>query len=266
MVQRATALGLSAIAITDHDTVEGVMEGMSAASAAGIAFLSGVEISGSFVGNEVHVVGLGVDVGHAHLLDALKMQIERRNRRAREIIEKLHALGIPVAHETVEARTAGGIVGRMHIAQEIHELGFSATVQDAFDRYIGAGGPAYVRKAAMSVAEAIDVIHAAGGLAFLAHPGIGRTMRVLTRLMRLPFDGIEAYHCKHGPEQTKEFIRYARERGLLIAGGSDCHGQAKMKPEMGTVLVPYEHFASIGEALNDATRRWKRGDRPRTRL
>lgn len=250
MVERAVAAGLAAIAITDHDTLDGVEEGAVAARDARLEFLSGVEISSGFVGHEVHIVGLGVDCRHEGLRSVLKEQTDCRNRRADLIIEKLHVLGVPVDRELIEGRTVGGIVGRMHIAQEIHRIGYASTVQEAFDKYIGAGKAAYVRKATLSAAESIDLIHAAHGLAILAHPGIGRTGQILSRLLRLPFDGIEAYHCKHSPGQIEEFMRIAREGGLLVSGGSDCHGQAKNKPEMGNVLVPYEHFTHLCDALS----------------
>lgn len=249
VVGRAKELGLAAIAITDHDTVSGVDAGRRVAEAQGIEFLSATEISSRFGDMEVHIVGLGVDTSCAALLEALARQKEARNIRGERIVEALHAAGVPVEWARIAARTADGVVGRMHIAQEIHELGYAKTVQDAFDKYIGRGQRAFVRKSVMNVRDAIDLIHEARGLAILAHPGIGSTYRVLFRLLRLPFDGLEAYHCKHSPGQVEEFMTIAAEQGLLVSGGSDCHGQAKRKPEMGNVRVPYAHYERLTEAL-----------------
>jgi predicted metal-dependent phosphoesterase TrpH len=249
VVARAVEHGISAIAIADHDTVSGVAEAREAAAQQGLEFLCATEISSKFNEMEVHIVGLGVDIESPAFLDALNEQKESRNARAEGIIAELHKLGVPVEWARVAARTADGVVGRMHIAQEIHELGFSQNVQDAFDRYIGRGRKAFIRKTVMTSAEAVDLIHQARGLAVLAHPGIGASQRMLPRLLRLPFDGIEAYHCKHTPGQIEEFSALAREHNLLISGGSDCHGQAKRKPEMGNVRVPYEHFTRLTEAI-----------------
>ncbi len=249
MVERAAELGIAALAIADHDTVSGVEEAREAAAAHGIEFLPATEVSSSFNNMEVHVVGLGVDPQAEVLQDALERQRQGRLHRADRIIEKLHVLGVPVCPERIAARTANGCIGRMHIAQEIHELGFATTVQDAFDKYIGKGQKAFVRKPAMSCESAIRLIREAGGVAILAHPGIGTVYRALDRVLRLPFDGIEAYHCKHSPGQVEQFTQLARERGYLISGGSDCHGQAKRKPEMGNVRVPYDYFARLRDAL-----------------
>jgi predicted metal-dependent phosphoesterase TrpH len=249
VVARAAELGIAAIAIADHDTVSGVAEAAAAAADRGMGFLPASEISSRFNESEIHIVGLGVDAQSPALLEALARQKASRNARAERIVDELHKLGVPVEWARIAARTADGVVGRMHIAQEIHELGFSQDVQDAFDKYIGRGQRAFVRKSTVSAADAIDLIHDAGGLAVLAHPGIGAGPRLLPRLLRLPFDGIEAYHCKHSPGQIEEFSLLARERGLLISGGSDCHGQAKRKPEMGNVRLPYEYYLRLREAL-----------------
>ncbi|MDX9974553.1 MAG: PHP domain-containing protein [FCB group bacterium] len=253
VVSRALQHGIVAMAISDHDTVSGVPEARAAAEAQGIEYLCATEISSRFNEMEVHIVGLGIDITSPVLLEALVGQKNSRNARAERIVEELHKAGVPVEWARIVARTADGVVGRMHIAQEIHDLGFSQSVQDSFERYIGRGQRAFVRKSTMTSAEAIDLIHEARGLAILAHPGIGAPQRMLSRLLRLPFDGIEAYHCKHTPGQIEEFSILARELGLLISGGSDCHGQAKLKPEMGNVRVPYEHFTRLKEVL--ATRK-----------
>lgn len=248
VVARAAGLGLAALAVTDHDTLEGVPRAVDAAKAHGIGLLPAVEISTEFARRELHVVGLGVALDHAPLTHALDELRDARNRRAGRIVEKLNAAGVPVTLERLHEE-AGGAVGRMHIAREIHALGYARTVQDAFDKYLNAGRRAYVPKARIDTPCALDLIHAAGGLAFVAHPGIGTTPRLLPRLLDLPFDGIEAYHSKHAPGQVEELLALAAERGLLVSGGSDCHGTAKEDPEMGKVRVPATHYERVCERL-----------------
>ncbi|MDQ1257436.1 MAG: 3,5-nucleoside bisphosphate phosphatase [Candidatus Hydrogenedentes bacterium] len=251
LAARAAALGFAAIAVTDHDTVEGLAEARTAAEAHGMAFLDGVEISTRFNGNELHVVGLGIRPDHAGLLDALGRLRERRTERADAILAKLRQEGIPVTREQVLFRSGEGAIGRVHIAQELHAQGYAGSVQKAFEKYIGKGKRAFVAKDCMPCGEAVDLIHAAGGLAFIAHPGVGKTVeRQLPRLLSLPFDGIEVYHSKHTPGHVTAFLQVAEEHGLLVSGGSDCHGAAKgLDPELGKVRVPYTRFEAIAERL-----------------
>ncbi len=251
VVQRAAALGFSAIALTDHDTIAGVAEAEAEAEAMGIEFLRGTEISAVFERREIHVVGLGIDIGEACLNKALHKLQEDRATRAERIIARLNEREIPIEYAAVQARAGHAAIGRLHIAQELYERGFVKTVQRAFDRHIGAGRPAFVPKASLPCDEAIARIHDAGGLAFLAHPGIGKnSLRMLTKLLALPFDGIEVHHIKHTPGQITGYAELARERGLLVSGGSDCHGTTKNStPEMGKVRLPYEHYERICAAL-----------------
>ena len=250
VVERAAELDFAAIAITDHDTVSGLEEAQAWASKLGLELLPGTEISASHRGQEVHILGLGVDPEHAPFLKRLSKQVEQRVTRAREIVDRLLELGVPVNLERLFDRAEGAAIGRMHIAREVVEVGCATTVQDAFDKYIKRGRPAFVARPAMSCKEAIDTIHEAGGLAFVAHPGIGNLQRKLKGLLGQPFDGIEVFHTHHAPEQSETFAELARERGLLITGGSDCHGTVKgQAPEMGKVRMAWEHYARIREAL-----------------
>lgn len=251
VVERAAELGLSAIAITDHDTVGGLEEGARAAEQVALEFLPGVELSAHFRDTELHVLGYGIRADCSPLCDVLLELEEGRAVRADRIVRRLNELAIPVERAKVAARAEGGIVGRMHIAQEIRALGFSETVQGAFDKYIGKGRPAFVRKQAITCDQAIDLIHEACGLAVLAHPGFAATRNVLSALLRLPFDGIEVYHSQHSPGQVTQFQQLAKEHDLLVTGGSDCHGHAKTDPDMGTVQVPYERYVRLKEALQN---------------
>ena len=254
VVERAAALGLAAIAITDHDTVAGVEEARHAAYNHDIEFLSGIEISASFGRAEVHVVGLGINTGHTLLVDALRELREGRDARINKMIDRLNRLGIDLTRAEVEALSGGGVLARLHVARALVARGVTQTTQQGFDKYIGAGRKAYVPKKTVSCFKAIDLIHGAGGLAVLAHPGVGsRTEKILDRLLELPFDGIEIYHTRHTQAQTTRFIQVALERDLLISGGSDCHGTAVSNtPDLGNVRVPYHHFEAILSALRQS--------------
>lgn len=250
VIQRAAGLDLAAVAITDHDTTSGLTLGRQAAEAHGIEFLDGTEISAYFGKTEVHVLGLGIQPENEVLQQGLRELVQGRSERADKMINRLNTLGIPVERGAIEARTAQGAIGRMHIAKEIRELGHARSVQDAFDKYIKAGRPAYVPKMRLACLEAIELIHQAQGLAFIAHPGLGDVQQALPKLLALPFDGIEVYHTRHSPGHLDQLTQLAQENYLLITGGSDCHGEIKDQPPlMGQTRVPYEHFQRIEAAL-----------------
>ena len=248
VVARAKSHDLSAIAITDHDTLAAIPEAQVACEIVGIELLPGVEISSKWGKVEVHILGLGVNPVDAGLAEKLRTLEDERAVRARKIIEKLNALDVPVDYDALCERVGDGVIGRMHIAQDILELGFVDTVQGAFDKYIKAGKPAYVPKTATKVPDAIDAIHEAGGLAFIAHPMIGKTRNSLSKLLEFPFDGIEVFHSKHTPGHSAELTAIAKDRNLLITGGSDCHGSIKGDPPlMGKVRLHWRHYEVIRE-------------------
>ncbi len=249
VVERAASLGASAMAITDHDTLGALPRAAAACAAHGIEFLTGVEISSHIGAQELHILGLGVDPENPALFDRLGEMAAIRLDRGRAMAKKLNALGVPVDFAAIEAR-AGGVVGRMHLAQAVVDLKHATTVQDAFEKYLKAGRPAYIARESISARDAVDVIHAARGLAFVAHPAIGRMDSRFDTLLALPFDGIEVFHSKHTPDQQKRFAALVEKRGILATGGSDCHGGIKGDPLlMGTVRTPYSVYARIRERL-----------------
>lgn len=253
VVDRAISCGLAGMAITDHDTIAGVDPAGREARLHGIGFIEGVEISTSYGRIETHVVGLGIDTHNEPLMRALITFREARAKRVDDMIARLNKLGIPIERGEVEIQAGkGGALGRVHVARALVARGAASGVQDAFDKYLRSGRKAYVVKKMMSTKDAVALIHAAGGLAFVAHPGVGVTMsRLLPKLLDLGFDGIEVYHTKHTPGHVTEFTQLAMERDLLITGGSDCHGTALRDiPDMGKVKVPYYHFERIEQRLN----------------
>lgn len=248
VAERAAKLGMSMWAVTDHDTTAGLAQAREAALSHGIRFLDGVEISAQFERHEVHVVGLGIDSSCPELQALLTRLETGRRTRAERIAAKLSKHGHSVDLDNLGANDAA--LGRMHIARSLHAQGVVKSVQEAFDRFLNPGRPAYVPKERATCMEALAAIHASGGLAFVAHPGIGSLRKALPSLIVLPFDGIEAYHSKHSPGHTEGFITLAKEQGLLISGGSDCHGRAKgQRPDMGTVRMPLAYAEAIAAEL-----------------
>ena len=245
MAARAAELGIAAMAITDHDTTAGVAEAAQAAAQAGITFLTGVEISAQLRDIEVHILGYGMEPGHVGLVHLLEQLRGGRHLRIDAMVAKLRECGLEVAPH-LESVDADPTIGRMHLAKALQAMGAVAEAQEAFDRYLNPGRPAWVPLAAAPVAEAVDVIHEAGGLAFVAHPGLRRhTRKLVPELLTLPFDGIEAFHISYSAGRTDEYLQLAQARGLLVCGGSDCHGGIKGQWEMGKVQMPLKYAEAI---------------------
>ncbi len=240
---RAAGLGMSLLALTDHDTLAGLAEARSAAAGAGVGFVNGVEISASFENREVHVTGLGISEDHPDLNACLGRLQSARVGRLAAMRGRLSRAGIPVEETPADSP----MTGRMHLAVRLHAMGVTRTVQEGFDRFLKPGRPGWVPKTLCPADEAVALIQAAGGLAFVAHPGLGKGLfNMLPRLLELPFDGVEAWHVSHTPGMVGDLLALARERGLLVSGGSDCHGGVKGKrPEMGKVRVPLGEIAPL---------------------
>ena len=242
VVGAAKAAGLAAIALTDHDTVGGLEEAQVAGSALGVRIVNGVELSAVEGDAETHLLGL-------HLRDALVIERElgalrdMRERRGQQIVDKLIGLGVNVTFDDVLAQAGGGAVGRPHVARALVADGWATDVRDAFDRYLGAGKPAYVAKDQLTMADAIATIHSAGGLAVLAHPGGAGTRERLTALMALGLDGVEVRHPGHSPSDTARLNALAGQLGLVVSGGSDWHGAADGPRTIGMMQVPGEWLA-----------------------
>ena len=254
VVRTAASLGLSAIALTDHDTVEGVLPAERAATEAGIRVIPSVELTaysdgeGEIEEAEVHVVGLFVDVTDAGFLADLRRMQQVRVERIRTMSEKLEELGCHIRSEDVLSRARGESVGRVHMAQQMVEQGICANMKEAFDRYIGAGMPAYVPKDRLTPRETIEMIRRAGGCPVLAHPGCLEGLEdMLKELMDAGLLGIEVHHPGHTPEDECRFLKIAREFGLAVSGGSDFHGDAKPQVSIGQECVSLIEVCELAE-------------------
>lgn len=215
--------GLAAVAVTDHDTVQGIPEALAAGSERGIRVVPGVEISTDHRGAEVHILGYFIDVSAPELLTFLNEQHESRAERARSIVDRLNALGLPVEFERVRA-IAGGTIGRPHVAAALLEAGHVPNIETALRDLLGRGGPAFVPRRKLLPQDAIAVILAAGGAPVFAHPGTSNREWLLPDLIAAGLMGIEAYHPQHSAAQQARFAAVARAKGLVATGGSDFHG------------------------------------------
>ena len=237
--------GLAAIALTDHDTVEGCAAAAAACAAAGLEFLVGVELTAEQDGRELHLLGYGMDSTSPDLLQALARFQNVRQQRIREIVARLNQLGIALTADTVFALANCQSPGRPHVARALVAAGVCASLEEAFERFLKKHRPAWVPKFKMSAAEAITLIHQAGGAAVLAHPALNRVDDLLPGFVAAGLDGIECFHTKHSPAIRDRYIGLANRLGALITGGSDCHGMNKGKPLIGTVRLPYVHFEKL---------------------
>jgi 3',5'-nucleoside bisphosphate phosphatase len=229
VVRMARQAGLSAVAITDHDTVAGVAEAMEAGLQYGIRVVPGVEISTSADGKDIHILGYGFQQDDPILLQRLESLREVRNRRNEEMIARLNGLGIPITLAEVELEASAsprgdGSVGRPHMAEVLVRGGFAKDLRDAFNRYLGDTGAAYVNPPRIDPEESVSWIHEAGGAAIVAHPGLYRNDRLVLELLDRGADGLEAYHSDHDESMQRHYKTLAKSRGKLVTGGSDFHG------------------------------------------
>lgn len=237
VVAAAKAAGLAALALTDHDTVGGVEAAVREGERLGVRVVRGTELSAHYGEDEIHLLGLHIDDVHV-IADELARFQDDRVRRAERMVEKLAALGVPLTMDAVLAQAAGGAVGRPHVARALVAGGLVADQREAFDRYLGFGRPAYVAKPRLAAADAIALIHAAGGIAVWAHPGgEGRRERV-ERLAGWGLDGLEVRHPGHSPDDQRRIAALAAHFGLVESGGSDWHGQTEGWRVLGVMQVP----------------------------
>jgi len=238
LAEKCAAAGLYAAALTDHDTLAGTAEFMTACAARGVLAFAGVEFSAETHLGPLHILGYGFDPGHEELNDALRLCRAGRDGRNEIIIRKLRALGADITLEEVEALAGGDVVARPHIARALIEKGFVKTYYEAFDNYLAKGQPAYADRYRLEPGDAIRLVHNAGGLAVLAHPfdyaaAFDRLDDKLAGLSALGLDGLEAYYTGYNGEQIVDLLRLAKRHNLFATGGSDYHGSEKPGVEIG---------------------------------
>jgi len=245
LVELARREGIGVLGVTDHDTVGGLDEAMGAAAGLGIEVLPGVEISSYYGRQEVHLLGYFVDHRFPALLERLAAWRDDRVGRLHRMVERLRRYDIQLDADRIAAR-AGGSVGRPHVAMALVEGGHVATVEEAFDRFLAEGKPAYVARERVPVAEAIALVRAAAGLPVLAHPGIYGNDGMIPDLVRDGLAGIEVLHREHSDAAVTRYRRLAARYDLVCTGGSDFHGLAGAKSQrLGHPSLPEEDLRAL---------------------
>jgi hypothetical protein len=258
----AARSGLGAISITDHDSIAGAREALLRGVPAGLAFLTGVEISAepppSYPGaGSIHILGYGLRLDDPDLNRALEKLQDSRRQRNPEIIARLNRLGISIRIEEVEREAVDGQPGRPHIAKLLVKKGVAKTIDDAFDRYLGNGKPAYVDKYRIESNQAIELINAAGGIPVLAHPclleleGLEPLEDLLQEMMSMGLKGLEVYYPQHSTEQTRLYADLAARHHLLMTGGTDFHGDILPEIQLGVgkgdLHIPFALYEKLIE-------------------
>lgn len=245
--------GFRALGLSDHDTVEGCTRMAAACATEGIEFIPGAELTAELDGHELHLLGYFLDTTDAKLLVELARFQEVRQSRIREMVTLIQKLNVPLREQLVFEVANCRAPGRPHVARALVKSGLCANLDEAFERFLKKGRPAWVPKFKMSATQAIDLIHGAGGLAVMAHPGLNNCDDLIPVLAECSMDGLECYHTKHARAQTEHYLKMAQQSRLLVTGGSDCHGLSKGRPLIGGVKLPYWRVEEMRKAL----RKWR---------
>ncbi len=258
LAEKCAAAGLYAAALTDHDTLAGTAQFVAACAGRNVRAVTGIELSTETHLGSLHMLGYGIRVDHPGLNDALRLCRAGRDGRNEVIVRKLQALGADITLDEVAAIAGGEVVARPHFARALLAKGFVATYYEAFDNYLAKGKPAYADRFRLEPAEAIRLIHAAGGVAVLAHPfdyasSFERLDEKVAALTAAGLDGIEVYYTGYDGERLVDALRLAQRYGLLATGGSDYHGLAKPDVHIargtGRLAVPDACFDALIKRL-----------------
>ncbi|HHY82070.1 MAG TPA: PHP domain-containing protein [Clostridiales bacterium] len=226
LVRFAAIKGLKAIAITDHDTTEGIDEGLRAGQFYKIKVIPGIELNTQLDSVEIHLLGYFINWNSEYLQKILFKMRDIRKNRAKKMVEKLVNLyGFDISYEEVLKEAKEGAVARPHIARVLISKGIVKDMSEAFEKYIGTDCPAYVGRYHLTPKEGIELIEICGGVPVLAHPGLITVPGIAEMMLDQGIKGIEAYHSKHTQEQAEYYSELAKKSGLLITGGTDCHGE-----------------------------------------
>jgi len=238
VVHKALELGLEVIAITDHDTTEGIEEALEAARGTGLEVIPGVEISTDIPQAEAHILGYYIAYKEPRLCNMLALFRDSRLNRARKMVAKLGKMGLPLDWDRVQQIANGAVLGRPHVAQAMLERGYVSSMDEAFNLYIGRNNPAYVERYRLTPVEAVQTILAADGLPVLAHPL--HVSQLVPELANNGLVGLEVYYTGYTPDEIHFLLDLAAQYGLLVTGGSDFHGGGVLPAnELGGVSVPW---------------------------
>jgi 3',5'-nucleoside bisphosphate phosphatase len=243
LVELVRGHGVTELAITDHDTTAAFSEAAPVAERLGVTLIGGIEASVSVGHETAHLLGLGIDPRHERICAMADGCAALRLKRAQAILERLRSIGIRIEWQDVMEQV-GAVVTRPHIAAALRDRGFVADIPEAFQRYLADGGPADVRLKSADASVWIDAIHAAGGIAILAHPGNWTSHRTVKALVAMGLDGLETHHPSHDETLVRYYQELADQLGLLSSGGSDFHGRRPVESER------IGRYAPTGNRLN----------------
>jgi len=253
LVQEAARLGFETIAVTDHDTFDGIAESLAAGKKTGVEVVAGVEVTSDIDGTEAHL--LGYFFGDTWQAPALRAVLDRakqlRLERVERFIARLRQLGVQLTVADVMACSDCGTTGRLHVALALQQRGVVANVEEAFTRFLRRGRPAFVDRPRISIAEAIGHIERAGGVAVLAHPGLLHRDNQIEELAALGLAGLEVWHPRHSPTQTSRYLKMTECLDLLATGGSDSHGPMRDECVFGSVRLPQERVEALKARAGD---------------
>lgn len=244
VVRQASLAGLKAMALTDHDTVDGLAEAIRAAPP-GLEVIPGAELSSEFRGREIHLLAYYLRYEDGFLSERLEPLRAGRLRRAEQMVVRLNSAGLAITLDDVLAAVRSGedgpmSLGRPHVAEALVKRGHATDMDDAFRRYLRAGQPGFVSKAALPAEEAIQLAHTCGGAVVLAHPALNLSDADVDALIPAGLDGIEVFHPKQNEAQRKRLGAIARRHRILLTGGSDYHGPQRSRHPMATCGVTLE--------------------------
>ena len=240
VVEYAHKVGLAAIGITDHDVTDGIEIAQNTASKYELEIVPGVELSSDYGKKEVHILGYYMNCKNEEFQKKLSLFRKARYERAKEMVKRLKSLGMEIDFGRVEEIAGKGSIGKPHIAQVLVEKGYVSSIPGAAWKYLGSGGPVSVPKYKLRSSEAIDIILSAGGIPVLAHPAGTKVDELIPQLVKNGLMGLEAYDAINPPSVARYYISLAKKYGLLVTGGSDCHGKVKGEMRLGRVKAPYE--------------------------
>lgn len=254
LISEARKKGLTAFALTDHDTVEGIEEAIKAAENADVRVIPGIELSTEYEGKDIHIVGLFIDKEQSAFRKKIQEFVDSRILRNQKMCQKLTEAGCPLTYEELVGEFPDSVITRAHYAQILLKKGYTKSLKEAFERYIGDRGPCFVPREKITPEDGIKLILSAKGIPVLAHPllykmGEERLQKLIDRLKNAGLQALEAIYSTYTPSEEKQMCELAKRNGLLISGGSDFHGNAKPGLEIGTgygkLYVPEEILSNL---------------------
>jgi 3',5'-nucleoside bisphosphate phosphatase len=250
LIKKAVKCGLSAVSITDHDSVDAIPAAIDAGIVGGIEVIPGIELTAEYEGLEIHILGYFIDYHNSALHEKLLFLEKARIERIHVMVSKLQGMGVKIDADKIFALSGKGVVGRLHVARVMLSEGIISSIWEAFSKYIGNNAPAYVLGFKFSPQDAIKLIRSAKGIPVLAHPYALRRDDLIPKLVQFGIKGLEVYYPEHTNTMRNKYIRMCRDHKLLATGGSDYHGAAKPEVALGSFKIPYELVELLRDERN----------------